>query len=178
MSHRTVPNEAGDHRAASEPPLGRGRFVCNLPTSGPHKYNGLYGPGFIERMTPGDTLPPAHCIIDLFSSLGFPDLETGSCRWGSSNCGFFFLLVGFCQLWDFFSSSRFSGFGNSGSCKRVFFPPLGSPDLETGSCRVGSANVSFVFLPRLSGFGNRLSKPKPRCSSEDQFLYAYCINRN
>ena len=41
-------------------------------------------------MTPGDTLPPAHCIIDLFSSLGFPDLETGSCRWGSSNCGVFF----------------------------------------------------------------------------------------
>ena len=32
LSHRTVPNEAGDHRAASEPPLGRGRFVCNLPT--------------------------------------------------------------------------------------------------------------------------------------------------
>ena len=27
LSHRTVPNEAGDHRATSEPPLGRGRFV-------------------------------------------------------------------------------------------------------------------------------------------------------
>jgi hypothetical protein len=27
LSHRTVPNEAGDHRAASGPPLGRGRTV-------------------------------------------------------------------------------------------------------------------------------------------------------
>ena len=27
LSHRTVPNEAGDHRAASELPLGRGRFA-------------------------------------------------------------------------------------------------------------------------------------------------------
>jgi hypothetical protein len=27
LSHRTVPNEAGDHRAANGPPLGRGRFV-------------------------------------------------------------------------------------------------------------------------------------------------------
>ena len=56
------------------------------------------------------SLPTVSSIF--FSSLGFPDLETGSCRWGSSNCGFFFLLVGFCQLWDFFSSSRLSGFGN------------------------------------------------------------------
>ena len=49
-----------------ELPLGRGRFVWHPPTSGPHKYNGLYGPGFISKMTPCDTLPPAHCVIDLF----------------------------------------------------------------------------------------------------------------
>ena len=44
---------AGDHRAARTPP-GRGRFVWNPPTCG-HKYNGLYGPGFINMMTPDDT---------------------------------------------------------------------------------------------------------------------------
>ena len=37
LSHRTVPNEAGDHRAASEPPLaGGGSFATSLratPTS-------------------------------------------------------------------------------------------------------------------------------------------------
>ena len=58
LSHRTVPNEAGDHRAASELPLGRGRFAWHPPTRSPHKYNGLYGPGFISVMTPGDPLPP------------------------------------------------------------------------------------------------------------------------
>ena len=36
-----------------EPPLGRGRFVWHPPTSGPHKYNGLYGPGFISVMRVG-----------------------------------------------------------------------------------------------------------------------------
>ena len=41
-----------------EPPLGRGRIVCDPPTCHPHKYNGQYGPGFIELMTPGDTPPP------------------------------------------------------------------------------------------------------------------------
>jgi hypothetical protein len=31
-----------------ELPLGRGRFVCDPPPKwNPHKYNGLYGPGFI-----------------------------------------------------------------------------------------------------------------------------------
>ena len=99
-------------------------------------------------MTPGDTLTHSHCIIDLFSSLGFPDLETGSCRWGSSNCG------------GFFSSSW--GSANCG----IFFPPLGFPDLETGSCRGGLFSSAFRIwkqgraggglLPRLSGFGNRV----------------------
>jgi len=70
LSHRTVPNEAGDHRAASEPPLGRGRFVCNLPTCHPHKYNGLYGPGFISAMTPGDPLPPPSRHIEPPFSVG------------------------------------------------------------------------------------------------------------
>ena len=49
-----------------EPPLGRGRFVWHPPTSHPHKYNGLYGPGFISVMTPGDPLPQPNCVIDLF----------------------------------------------------------------------------------------------------------------
>ena len=70
LSHRTVPNEAGNHRAASEPPLGRGRFVCNLPTRNPHKYNGLYGPGFISVMTPGDPLPPPSRHIEPPFSVG------------------------------------------------------------------------------------------------------------
>ena len=58
-----------------------------------HEY---YGPSIgstvLTPVAPPRALgpPPAHCIIDLFSSLGFPDLETGSCRWGSSNCGGFF----------------------------------------------------------------------------------------
>ena len=63
-----------------EPPLGRGRFVwhppTSLPTSHPHKYNGLYGPGFISVMTPGDPLPQPNCVIDLFfcgiSSTAYP----------------------------------------------------------------------------------------------------------
>ena len=70
LSHRTVPNEAGDHRAASEPPLGRGRFVWHPPTWNPHKYNGLYGPGFISVMTPGDTLPPPSRHIEPPFSVG------------------------------------------------------------------------------------------------------------
>ena len=70
LSHRTVPNEAGDHRAASGPPLGRGRFVWHPPTSHPHKYNGLYGPGFISVMTPGDPLPPLSRHIEPPFSVG------------------------------------------------------------------------------------------------------------
>ena len=100
-----------------------------------------------------------------FPSLGFPDLETGSCRWGSSNCGGFFSSVGFCQLWDFFSSSRLSGFGNrvvqGGS------PPSAFRIWKQGSCRGGVDPLSssymlaapaiciiFFSLSRLSGFGN------------------------
>ena len=48
-------------------------------------------------------VPRRRLTLIFFPSLGFPDLETGSCRWGSSNCGVFFPSVGFCQLWDFFS---------------------------------------------------------------------------
>ena len=53
-----------------EPPLGRGRFVCDPPTRSPHKYNGLYGPGFIRLMTPGDTLPPPSRHIEPPFSVG------------------------------------------------------------------------------------------------------------
>ncbi len=56
--------------ACSEPPLGRGRFVCNLPTCHPHKYNGLYGPGYINVMTPGDPLPPPSRHIEPPFSVG------------------------------------------------------------------------------------------------------------
>jgi len=42
LSHRTVPNEAGDHRAARTPPLAEGgSFATPLP-SGPHKYITAY----------------------------------------------------------------------------------------------------------------------------------------
>ena len=57
MSHRTVPNEAGNHRAARAPPW-QGAVRWTPPTRNPHRYNGQYGPGFISVMTPGDTLPP------------------------------------------------------------------------------------------------------------------------
>jgi hypothetical protein len=70
LSHRTVPNEAGDHRAARTVPLGRGRFVCDPPTRGPHKYNGQYGPGYISVMTPGDPLPPPSRHIEPPFSVG------------------------------------------------------------------------------------------------------------
>ena len=91
--------------------------------------------------------PEQLCLV-VFSSFGFPDLETGSCRGGSANCG-------------------------------VFFPPLGFPDLETGSC-LGSCRggllprltafriwppptiLWFVFLALLSGFGNGVKSGKPR----------------
>jgi hypothetical protein len=53
-----------------EPPLGRGRIVCDPPTRSPHKYNGLYGPGFISVMTPGDTLPPPSRHIEPPFSVG------------------------------------------------------------------------------------------------------------
>ena len=204
-------------------------------------------------MTSGDTLPPAHCIIDLFSSLGFPDLETGSCRWGSSNCGFFFPPRGvlptvgsptqlchrsfFCgisstayRIWkqggvsvitggapqpncviDLFLLPRLTEFGNRGWCVcynrggdpvnfvialfprdwgsnltvlSMFSCSLGLPNLETGWCVCYNRGAiqstsSSMFSPNstVSSIG-LLSKPKPRCSSDDQFLYAYCINRN
>ena len=57
LSHRTVPNGAGDHRAARTPPWQRA-VRWSLPTRHPPTHNGLYGPGFIRLMTPGDTLPP------------------------------------------------------------------------------------------------------------------------
>ena len=84
-------------------------------------------------MTPGDTLTHSHCIIDLFSSLGFPDLETG------------FVQGGVCQLWLwFFSSSRLSGFGNRVVQGGSFF--LGFLDLETGSWKGGVSSLGFPDL--------------------------------
>jgi hypothetical protein len=53
-----------------EPPLGRGRIVCDPPTRSPHKYNGQYGPGFISVMTPGDPLPPPSRHIEPPFSVG------------------------------------------------------------------------------------------------------------
>ena len=44
---------------------------------GPHKYNGLYGPGFIRLMTPGDSLPPPSRHIEPPFSVGE---VTGGCR--------------------------------------------------------------------------------------------------
>jgi len=47
-----------------EPPLRRGRFVCDPPTSANRQSpiaacnSQQYGPGFMRMMTPGDTLPP------------------------------------------------------------------------------------------------------------------------
>ena len=69
LSHRTVPNEAGDHRVAGTPPW-QGAVRWPLPTCGPHKYNGLYGPGFISVMTPGDPLPPLSRHIEPPFSVG------------------------------------------------------------------------------------------------------------
>ena len=67
LSHRTVPNEAGDHRAALNSLLAEGGSLTP-PTSHPHKYNGLYGPGYISVMTPGDPLaPPSRPIEPPFS---------------------------------------------------------------------------------------------------------------
>ena len=83
--------------------------------------------------------------------------------------------MGFCQLWDFFSSSRLSGFGNRVVQGGV--SSLGFPDLETGFMQGGGAVIrrggvdplNFVidiapsplchrsfWFPRLSGFGNRV----------------------
>jgi len=53
-----------------EPPLGRGRIVCDPPKWNPHKYNGQYGPGFISVMTPGDPLPPPSRHIEPPFSVG------------------------------------------------------------------------------------------------------------
>ena len=49
-----------------ELPLWQGAVRWTPPTCHPHKYNGQYGPGFIELMTPGDTLPQPNCVIDPF----------------------------------------------------------------------------------------------------------------
>ena len=102
-------------------------------------------------MTPGDTLPPAHCVSDLFGSLGLPNLETGRCvcytqGGGGPHCVISFFPhrhVGPCPL------------------RLGFFSSLGFPDLETGSCRGGAANCVIMFFSRLSGFG----KPLPTVSS-------------
>ena len=72
---------------------------------------------------------PRRLWLGFFSSLGFPDLETGSCRGGG------------CQLCHYYFSSRLSG-DNKITCGNRFF-------------RGGSANVSSFFSSRLSGFGNR-----------------------
>ena len=48
LSHRTVPNGAGNHRAARSPP-GEGRFVSRLDPEPAPTYN---GPGLIRMMTP------------------------------------------------------------------------------------------------------------------------------
>jgi len=72
LSHRTVPNEAGDHRAALSPPLaGGGSFATPLratPTSITAYTE--YGPGFISVMTPGDPLPPPSRHIEPPFSVG------------------------------------------------------------------------------------------------------------
>ena len=65
-----------------------------------------------------------------FPSLGFPDLETGSCRWGSSTCGGFFFLRGVLPTVGFFfllSAFRIWKQGRAGGVSS-----LGFPDLETG----------------------------------------------
>ena len=102
----------------------------------------------VIRMGAGRTVGP-HCVIffprpTVYSIYRFPDLETGSCRWGSSNCGgsparlsvfgnrFVLRRGGRTQLCHLFFYT--STFGNTLSVCHLFLIPLGFPDLETGSC--------------------------------------------
>ena len=94
-------------------------------------------------MTPGDTLPPAHCIIDLFSSLGFPDLETVRAGepqlWGSPPSAFRIWKQGSCR-------------GGVAVIRRGGVDPL---NFVIDIAPSPLCHRSFWF-PRLSGFGNRV----------------------
>ena len=97
--------------------------------------NGFVQVGFFQLLRP--------TVLIFFSSLGFPDLETGSCRWDSSNCGGVLFLRGVLPTVGFFfllpSSSRLSGFGNRVVQGGV--SSLGFPDLETGFMQGGGAVI-------------------------------------
>ena len=123
-----------------------------------------------SRLSGFGNRPQNNCVLVGFSSLCFPDLETG------------FVQGGVCQLGTvviLFSSSRLSGFGNrvvQGGSANV--SSLGFLDLETGfmqggvcrytqgGCRSTKlrhrhcpkstvSSIIYWFL-RLSGFGNRV----------------------
>ena len=75
--------------------------------------------GFFQLLRP--------TVSFFFSSLGFPDLETGSCRWGSSNWG--------------------GGGFLRGVLPTVGFSSLGFPDLEMGFV-LGGASANCVQTRR------------------------------
>ena len=76
----TVPNEAGDHRAARTPPWQRapGRFVWHPPTTSPHKYDGQKGQE--QQYGPGSRGPGVHLTDDTRCSHSAYEWQVSSYR--------------------------------------------------------------------------------------------------
>ena len=89
-------------------------------------------------MTPGDTLPQPNCGIDLFCSLGLPNLETGWCVcYNRGGDPVNFVIALFPRDW-----------GSNLTVLSMFSCSLGLPNLETGWCvcyNRGGDPVNFVI---------------------------------